>query len=290
MALSYKTMWHHVRRSPYQALAAIFIMALTFLTVSIFTFLILGSQKVIGYFETKPQVTAFFSDSAKQSDINALEQQLQQTGKVSSLKYVSKDQALQIYKEQNKNDPLLLELVTSDILPASLEISTYNIDDLSPIAASLKNLSFVQEVVYQKDVVTTLAAWTNAMREMGIALIIILAIVSIFIMTTIISIKVANKKDEIEIMRLIGATNWYISLPFMYEGMFYGVVGAFIGWIIASGGLLYATPFLETFLKGIPLLPIPFWFYLELLCFELLLAILLGVVSSLLAVRRYLQK
>lgn len=290
MALSYKTMWHHVRRSPYQALAAIFIMTLTFLTISIFTFLILGSQKVISYFETKPQVTAFFSDSAKQSDINALEQQLQQTGKVSSLKYVSKDQALQIYKEQNKNDPLLLELVTADILPASLEISTYNINDLTPIAASLKNLSFVQEVVYQKDVVTTLAAWTNAMREMGIVLILILAIVSIFIMTTIISIKVANKKDEIEIMRLIGATNWYISLPFMYEGMFYGVVGAVLGWIISSAGILYATPFLETFLKGIPLLPIPPLFYLELLCFELLLAILLGVASSLLAVRRYLQK
>lgn len=290
MALSSTTMWHHMRRSPYQALAAILIMTLTFLTISIFTFLILGSHKVINFFESKPQVTAFFKDEAKKSDTDALQQQLQQSGKVSDIKFVSKDQALQIYKEQNKNDPLLLELVTADILPASLEVSTYNIQDLAPIAASIKNLSFVQEVVYQKDVVTTLSAWTDAIRKMGIVLIIILAGVSIFIMTTIISIKIANKREEIEIMKLIGATNWYISLPFVYEGILYGAIGAVIGWVFASAGLLYSTPFLETFLNGIPLLPIPPLFYIELLCFELLLAILLGIVSSLLAVRRYLHK
>jgi cell division transport system permease protein len=290
MALSSTTMWHHIRRSPYQALAAILIMTLTFLTVSMFTFLILGSQKVITFFESKPQVTAFFKDTASNSDIDSLRQQLEQSGKVSDLKYVSKQQALQIYKEQNKNDPLLLELVTADILPASMEVSTYNIQDLEPIAASIKNLPFVQEVVYQKDVVTTLSAWTDAMRKMGIVLILILAGVSIFIMTTIIGIKVSNKRDEIEIMRLIGATDWYISLPFMYEGILYAAMGALFGWIFASAGVLYSTPFLETFLRGIPILPVPPLFYLELLCFELLLAILLGIVSSLLAVRRYLRK
>jgi len=283
-------MWYHVRRSPYQALAAILIMTLTFLTISVFTFLILGSHKVLGFFESKPQVTVFFKDQTKKSDIDQLQQQLQTTGKVSEIKYISKEQALQIYKEQNKNDPLLLELVTADILPASLEISTYNIEDLPSIATSLKNLSIVQEVVYQKDVIATLSAWTNAIRQIGIILIVILAAVSIFIMTTIISIKIANRKEEIEIMRLIGATDWYISLPFMYEGMFYGVIGAFIGWLLTSAGVLYATPYLESFLQGIPILPVPPLFYAELLCFELLLAILLGIVSSLLAVRRYLHK
>lgn len=285
-----QTAWHHVRRSPYQSLAAVLIMVLTFLTVSVFTMLIVGSHTIISYFESKPQVTAFFKDEAKKEDIDALRNQLQATGKVASIKYVSKDQALQIYKQQNKNDPLLLELVTADILPASLEISTYNIDDLGAIADTLKSVSSVQEVVYQKDVVTTLQSWTSALRRIGAALIVILAGVSIFIMTTIIGIKIAQKREEIEIMRLIGATDWYISWPFLYEGMLYGVIGAGIGWLIATGGLLYMSPFLQSFLQGIPLFPINPLFLFELLLGEIVLAICLGMLSSMIAVRRYVGK
>src|SRR5258706_6474267 len=152
----FKTTWHHVRRSPYQALAAILIMMLTFLAVSVFTFLITGSSRVITYFESKPQVTAFFKDDAKQADIDVLKSKLNATGKIASMKFVSKQDALQIYREQNKNDPLLLELVTADILPSSLEISAVNLTDLNDLSTFLKNDPSVQEVVYQKDVVNTL--------------------------------------------------------------------------------------------------------------------------------------
>ena len=285
-----QTAWHHVRRSPYQSLAAVLIMVVTFLTISVFSLMIAGSHVIISYFESKPQVTAFFKDEAKKEDIDSLRNQLEGTGKVATLKYISKDQALEIYKQQNKNDPLLLELVTADILPASLEISTYKIDDLEQIATMLKPLPIVQEVVYQKDVVTTLESWTTAIRRIGLALIIILAGVSMFIMTTIIGIKIAQKREEIEIMRLIGATNWYISWPFLYEGMLYGILGAGIGWFVSTVGLLSLTPTLESFLQGIPLFPINPVFLLLQLVGEILLAILLGMVSSMLAVRRYVSK
>ena len=285
----FKTTWRNIRRSPYQAFAAILIMMLTFLTVSVFAFLIGGSSQIINYFESKPQVTAFFKNEEKQSDINALENNLQSSGKIASIKFVSKDEALKIYKEQNKNDPLLLDLVTADILPASLEISTTKIEDLSTISDTLKNSSIVQEVVFQKDVVSTLTDWTSALRRIGAALIVILSLVSIFIMVTIIGIKISQKKEDIEIMRLIGATNWYIRWPFVFEGMFYGVIGAILGWIVASIALWYSTPFLETFLKGIPVLPVSPVVLLELLGVELILAALLGAFSSYLAVLRYLK-
>ena len=284
-----KTTWRNIRRSPYQAFAAILIMMLTFLTVSFFTFLIGGSSQIVNYFESKPQVTAFFKNEAKQTDINALENNLQSSGKIASVKFVSKDEALKIYREQNKNDPLLLDLVTADILPASLEISTTKIEDLSPVSDMLKNSPIVQEVVFQKDVVSTLTDWTAAIRKIGLALIVVLSLVSIFIMVTIIGIKISQKKEDIEIMRLIGATNWYIRWPFIFEGMFYGVIGAFLGWVIASAALWYSTPFLESFLKGIPVLPVSPLVLLELLGVELILAAMLGAFSSFLAVLRYLK-
>src|SRR5258708_5337301 len=244
-----KTTWHHVRRSPYQALAAILIMMVTFFAVSVFTFLILGSTKIINYFESKPQVTAFFKDEAKQQDIDALKTQIQSTGKIASTKFVSKQDALKIYKEQNKNDPLLLDLVTADILPSSLEISTIQLEDLPTVSQTLKSSPIVQEVVFQKDVVASLTSWTNAIREIGAALIVVLSIVSVFIMATIIGIKISQKRDEIEIMRLLGATKIYISMPFLLEGMFYGTLGAFLGWLVASASLLYTTPYLMSFLR-----------------------------------------
>lgn len=284
-----KTAWHHLRRSPYQAFAAILIITQTFFVVSIFTFVILGSAKVISYFESKPQVTAFFREETKQENIDALKEQAIGTGQVASVRFVSKEEALGIYREQNKNDPLLLELVTADILPASLEVSTKKLEHLTSIADMLKASPFVSDVVFQKDVVSTLTRWTNALRKVGIALIAVFALDSIFIMIIIIGIKISQRKEEIEIMRLIGATTWYVRWPFIVEGVIYGLAGAFIGWLVSAGVILYATPFLSAFLKGIPLLPVSPIFLLQLLGIELLLAVFLGVFSSFLAVLRYLK-
>ncbi|OGH11673.1 MAG: hypothetical protein A3B38_03075 [Candidatus Levybacteria bacterium RIFCSPLOWO2_01_FULL_36_13] len=285
----FNTAWRNIRRSPYQAFSAILIMTLTFLVISFFVFILVGSSTIINFFESKPQVTAFFKNDAKQEDINDLQNRLSQSGEIASIKFVSKQQALEIYKQQNKDDPLLLDLVTADVLPASFEISAVKIEDLGGISDTLKKSTIVSEVIYQKDVVSALTSWTNAIRQIGLALVILLSAVSIFIMVTIIGIKISHKKEDIEIMKLIGATSWYIRWPFIIEGVTYGVVGALIGWTIAVGTLLYATPFLESFLKGIPVLPVSFISLLELLMIELILAALLGIISSYLAVLRYLK-
>ncbi|HKC14970.1 MAG TPA: permease-like cell division protein FtsX [Patescibacteria group bacterium] len=284
-----KTTNQNIRRSPYQAIAAIVIMMLTFLVVSFFIFLIAGSSKIVSYFESKPQVTAFFKNEAKQSDIDALQSNLKDSGKVSNVKFVSKQDALAIYKEQNKNDPLLLDLVTADILPSSLEISTYKIGDLSAVSETLKTSPIVSEVIFQKDVVATLTAWTSALRKIGAASILILSLVSIFLIITIIGIKISQKRQDIHIMGLIGATNWYIRWPFIFEGIFYGVVGAFAGWVISSASLWAATPFLSNFLRGIPVVPVSPLFLLELLFVELIMAVILGGLAAYLAVLRYLK-
>lgn len=285
----FKTVWNNIRRSPYQSFAAIFIMMFTFLVVSFFVFTLYGSSRSISYFESKPQVTAFFRNEAKQEEIEALEKSLKSTNKISSLKFVSKDDALNIYKEQNKDDPLLLELVTADILPSSLEISTIKIEDLSEINKMLKASTLVSEVIFQKDVVSILTSWTGALRRIGLGLVIVLSLASVFIIVAIIGIKVSQKKQDIEIMRLIGASGWYIRWPFILEGIFYGVLGALVGWVISTFALWYASPFLSDFLRGIPIFPIPLILLFGLLLSEILLAIVLGALSSFLAVLRYLK-
>jgi cell division transport system permease protein len=285
----FKSTWRNIRRSPYQAFAAVFVMTLTFLFISFFTFLLFGSSKAISYFESRPQVTAFFKNEAKQTDIDSLKKELMATSKVAGIKFVSKEEALKIYKEQNKNDPLLLELVTADILPASLEISTIKIGDLSAINKQLLDSPLVSEVVFQKDVVSVLTSWTNALRRIGLGLIIVMSLFSIFTMAIIIGVKISQKRGDIEIMRLIGAGGWYIRWPFIFEGIFYGAVGALLGWLVSVGALWYANPFLSSFLKGMQIFPIPVIFIFSLLGMEILVAIILGTLSSFLAVLRYLK-
>ena len=286
-----KTSLKHIRRTPYQALVAVCIMSLTFLAISVFAFIVFGSSVVIQYFESKPQVTAFFKDEAKQEEIDSLKQALSQTGKVSKIRFVSKKEALKIYKQQNKEDPLLLDLVTEDILPASLEISTTNIEDMGAVSDMLKNSPSVSEVIYQKDVVATLTKWTNAIRIIGITLITILALVSIFIMMTVIGFKVSQKREEIEIMKLLSATNWYIRWPFILEGVFYGVIGTIIGWGSAMLGLIYAPETVKLFLSSLNISfeSISIVFFLQLLAGELFIAIIIGMIASSVAVLRYLK-
>ncbi len=284
-----KTTWTHIRRAPYQALAATLIMVLTFFVATIFVLTAAGSQAILNWFETRPQVTAFFEDKVTMEQVDILKAKLAQTGKIKEAKYVSKEEALAIYREQNKNDPLLLEMVTANILPASLEVSTTNISYLGEIAQILRQESGVEEVIFQEDVVRSLNNWTNVLRKIGIGLIATLGGVSLLIILVIIGMKVALRREEIEILQLIGGTDWYIRAPFIFEGIFYGVVGAILAWGISYLLLLYSTPFLVGFLAGIPILPVPFLFMLALLGAEILVGALIGTLGSLIAVRRYLK-
>jgi len=286
---SLQTTWQHIRRSPYQALAAILVMFLTTFVASIFIMLAYGSEKVLTYFESKPQVTAFLKDTTTKDDAQTLMDKLTQTQKAASVKYVSKDDALNIYKQQNKNDPLLLEMVSASILPASIEVSAKNITDLSSLSEVLKQEPGVDEVVFQKDVVDTLVRWTTSLRRIGIVFIGFLALMSVLVIVTIIGMRISAKKEEIDIMRLVGASFWYIRWPFLWEGMFYGALGGILAWGTSYGILFYSQPHLSSFLSGIGLIPVPPILMLELLGVELAGAIFVGMFASSIALWRYLK-
>jgi cell division transport system permease protein len=179
-------------------------------------------------------------------------------------------------------------MVTAEILPASLEISTTKIDYLSELAAKMKKEANVEEVIYQESLVKSLQTWTKTIREIGSVLLGFLSVYSWLIILIIIGMKVTVRREEIEILKLLGASNWYICWPFVGEGVFYGLLGAILGWGSGYLVLLYSTPLLVNFLEGLPLLPVPFWTMLILLGSELLAGLVIGLTGSLLAVKRYL--
>lgn len=279
----------NIRRTPFQALAASMVMFLTFLALMTFIILAAGSQAALRYFESKPQVIAFFKEGTTDQDISAIENALRQEPKVTNTKFVSKEMALQIYREKNKNDPALLELVTANILPASLEISTQSPNDLAPIADILKREPVVSDVVVPEDVVQALTSVTQIIRVVGGATVIFLMVFAMLVIIMIIGFKIRLKRTEIEIMRLLGASSSFVRTPFILEGMFYGIAGTTLAWITSYSLLWYFTPFLQGYLGEIKLLPINPLFMAALLGGSLILAIVVGGLGSISAVRRYLR-
>jgi cell division transport system permease protein len=287
----FQTAWHRIRRAPYQTLAAISIMTMTLFLASVFFIVAAGSQAILNYFETRPQVNAYFRQDYQPTsqEIVNITNTLQNTGKAASITFISKEDALKAYKELNKSDPLLLEAVTANMLPASIEVSAKVPSDLKPLADLLKTTPNIDDVRFAEDIVSSLTKWTSSVRVIGTSLVGTHVFITFIVILLIIGIKVANRRDEILLFQLVGATRAFISAPFIWEGIIYGVVGAIVAWGASFILLLYSTPFLVGFLTGIPLLPPPANFILGLLGGEILLGILVGGLGGFFAVRRFLK-
>ncbi len=279
----------NIRRTPFQAMAASMVMFLTFFSLLVFLLLAAGSQAMLRYYESKPQVIAFFKDGTTQKDVEAIENALKQETRVTATKYVSKEDALKIYRQRNEDRPALLELVTATTLPASLEISTQSPDDLQPIAEILKKEPVVDEVLVPEDVVKPLTQATRIIRIIGGSTVIFLTFFSTLVILMIIGFKIRIKRDEIEIMRLLGAPTSFIRGPFILEGIFYGIVGAISSWILVYLMLWYFSPFLKAYLGEVQLLPVNPLFMLALLGSQIIVAIIVGGLGSIGATRRYLR-
>jgi cell division transport system permease protein len=290
-----------IKRTPYQSLAIFLILFFTLFLSTIIFISLTFFYSFLNYVETRPQVTVYFQNKASTEQIFKLRDELVSSGKVLSIKYISKEEAFKIYKDLNKDNPLLLEMVTSDILPASLEIYAKKPLFLPEIAEYLKKQPGVDEVVFQKDIVNQLITITNVLRITAILFFGFLMFMTIVILIVITSFKVALKKDEIHLLQLLGATKSYVRAPFLKEAAFFGTVSSILSFTIIALTLIYFNPFLSSYLRGIPTLainlyftqlivwPINLYFMLTTLVLSLIFGIFISTGASYLAIKKYLR-
>ncbi len=279
-----------IRRSPYQALVAILTMTVTFAVLYSLTLFFTGTQIVLRHYESKPQIIAFFQIDATDEQISTAEKSMQDKPYVSEVNVTTKDEALEIYSQEFRESPLLLELVTADILPASIEVSSTELQDLGQVKTDLDGLAGIENVQYQESVIDTLRTWTGTTRLIGVIAGAVFIILSFLVIMVIIGMRVSMQKRTIGIMRLLGASKWYVKRPFMYEGMIYGFLGALVGWGVSFAGLLYITPWAQSFLGSeVSIFPIPLEFHAMLLGAGLLVGLFLGSFAGLVAAGRLIR-
>jgi len=217
----------NIRRSPFQALSAVFIISLTLFVVGIFSLVTFASHIILLNFETKPQIIAYLKDDHTTDQVAGLISNMTTTQGVKNAIYISKQDALEIYKKSVGNDPVLLGtvtdwgIVTADILPASIEITASDPSAFNTIVSILEKSDIVsatpqgkKEIDFPQDVISELTKWTNAIRGAGLILIIALTVVCILTVMIIISMKISGRRTEISTLKLLGAQNIYIIKTF----------------------------------------------------------------------------
>ena len=225
---------HHIRRSPFQSTIAFVTVFICFFILNFFLLINRGLSSVLNHFETKPEITIFLKDGLDQAKVESIQKELASFPEIKEIRYISKEKALSLYKDMNKDNPLLTEMVTASILPASFEISAFNpkvLEDISQSFSTKKDI--VDEIIYQKDVIESLLSWTKVIRQSGLVLIGVSIFIAFIMIFTLIGMKINNRKDEIKISRLLGASKFYVKRPFLLEGIIYGFFGSLFGFILS---------------------------------------------------------
>ncbi len=298
-----KTALNNIRRSPFQAIAAIFVVTLTMFIVGVFGLVTLATRSLLLSFETKPQVIAYLKDGHTMTQVGSLINSLVSSPGIKNAVYISKDDALNLYKTSVSNDPVLLGsvtdwgIVTAEILPASVEITASDPSAFPGAVAILEQSEIVnvnqqskKDIDFPQDIISELTRWTNGIRTSGIILVVTLSIVCILTMVIIVSMKISSRRTEIGTMKLLGANNSFIIKPYLQETVIYGVVGGFFGWIFTFISILYSTPFIAPRLSGIIEFPIPYTIIFALLLVLVLLGTTMSFFSGLFATTRFVKR
>lgn len=287
------------------AIAAIAVMVVT-LTIVLFSVVTsVTMNHTIAQIADKINVSIYLNDNVTAAQRTGLMNDLKKLSQVKAVSYISKDQALAVYKAENAGNKDVLTAIQEaggNPLPASIQVDPVDPGKIDQIQVLLNRPSTVALEDPQagtsysgdrKQAIDQIAHAIDILKRVGVAAVVLFALVSMLIIFNTIQMAIFNRRDEITIMRLLGATTWYIRGPFVVESILYGILAALIAVAILDIIFVVAASALQASSFG--LLDITYansYFYdhfFLLLTMQLAAGIVIGAVSSIIATRRYLK-
>lgn len=286
-------------RNPWLSLATTLITTLTLFIISIFFLLNLVAQTTIKAIEEKMDLSVYFKDEAKEEEIFDLKNRLENLPEVKSVKYISKEEAYNLWQKL-PTSAKIKKLVTPEKnpLPRSLQIKVTKPEDLDKISSFLGSKKYepiIREggISYQKNklIIERLTSITKFVKKIGWLLGLIFLVISLLVIFNTVRLTILSRKEEIEIQRLVGATDWFIQGPFLVEGILYGFLAA-----LFSTGLIYAlirftSPLVFQYLGEVSFSLEQFFItnFLLIFLFQFVLGVFLGSLCSLISIKKYLK-
>ncbi|PIP23313.1 MAG: hypothetical protein COX90_02025 [Candidatus Nealsonbacteria bacterium CG_4_10_14_0_2_um_filter_38_17] len=292
-----KSGWQSFRRNGGLSVATVFIMLMViFLITSLY---LLGgvTQFLIADLEEKVDISVYFKEDSSESNILKVKDEVAKIPEVKEIEYISKEEILDRFSQRYKDNQLLMEslqeLGMNPFLP-SLNIKAWQASQYGSVANFLENNSLkniIEKVDYheRKPIIEKLSQITSNVNRVGLIFSITLAIVAVLVAFNTIRLAIYNLREEISIMRLVGASNWFIRGPFIIQGAIAGLVSAVISSLIVFAVCYFLSPKLEIVIPGFHLFNYLISNYLIVILGQFAIGVILGVFSSVIAIRRYLQ-
>jgi len=269
-------------------------LAIFFMTGLIFVNLI--GKTLLVNLQNKVDISVYLKQDVSEQDVSIIRSDLTFLNEVKDVNYISADEALASFKAKHQDNAVLMESLQelgNPLLPV-LNVEAQEASQYEAIVNFLgqdKYQKIVDKINYQqtKPLIDRLSSFTNKVSRGGLIISIILALVAGLVTFNTIRLAMYNFRHEVSVMRLVGASNWYIRGPFLVEGIIYGVIAAVSTTTLLFISLYFLSPKINSLVPGSDLLG---WFkvnFFSLLFFQTGAGILLGGVGSLVAIRKYLK-
>lgn len=224
-----KNLW----RNRMMSLASIGSVTATLIILGLIFILIFNINGIAeGAKEQFDSIQVYLEDNLDQERIDEIGKEISAIEGLKKIEFESRSDALKKMKERWGDHGYLLEDLEKNPLPNSYIIYLNNIEDSEDVVEKIKNINNIDEVKFHKDIIDKLIGMTNFIRLVGLIIIIILVSISVFIIGNTIKLTVAARSREINIMKYVGATNWFIRWPFFIEGTMLGLFGSVFALVI----------------------------------------------------------
>ncbi len=286
------------KRNFLMGFTAITTVAITLFMVGMFSIIVYDVMQILNSVKSQVEVAVYLEDNISEDLQNYLKAEIEGWEEIQEVRYISKDMALEQFKERHEGSDILRE-IQGNPLPASFELTLNDPEKVERVALRFLDrdgdyIEGVNDVIYGQDYVGRLFSIIAIVGTIAVLIIVILLLATIVLIYNTIRLSIHARRKEIEVMKLVGASNWFVRIPFLFEGFFEGFVGSlvaviilyFLGnFLIIRGERAIADTMRIRDLAIVGSGNVIFYIYLMIFA----LGAVVGLFSSILALRRYLK-
>lgn len=284
LAEAFRSLW----RNYFMTIAAVVTVFLSMFLLGVVMVFVFNINAVLKDVEQKVEITIYLKDSATTDEIEAMRQEIVDQPEVKEVQFIDKDEALKRLKEDLKEHEELLQDLPSNPLPASFEVALKDPELAGTVSAKFEGRPIVEEVRYGKELAERIFKVTSVIRNISAVFVLLLGGVSILLISNTIRLSIYARRREVEIMKLVGATNWFIRWPFIIEGLAVGLAGALAALALVTVGTEFV---MDRIRENLVFLTVPFDAVSTAQITLVILGVgaIIGAVGSGLGLRRFLN-
>ncbi len=288
----------NLRRNVWLAAASTLIMTITLIILSVMSLLFIITSYSVQSIQERVDVSAYFKSDIPESEILDIRDELLKDSRIKAVEYVSSEDARQSFQDNHEGDQQIMDSLnelTDNPFPSTLQIKAHDLADYPAIAQTIEESDYgdqIDEINFEDNrvVIERLNSLLKFIITFGSILMVVFCLIAVLVIFNTIALTIYNRREEVEIMRLVGATNWYIRGPFLVEAFTYSIIATIITSILILPLYFQMLPKISNYLTpGANIFNGNMQTFALVVLIQLIIAFILSAISSLLAMRKYLR-